>query len=124
MLRLPSLAIVAVVSIVPTVRAQWHPGVGRCLGVGWGDGYHSHTACPPKGHILHHPHPGSAQAPVPWWKIPAAEGPRQAEPLPIPASSDPTGAPSSPPAGPSLFRQPGEGSSVSTSTTSDPAVSR
>src|SRR5206468_2860255 len=69
------------VAIVPTVRGQSPNSIGRYLGIGWSDGYHSHTACPPKPHAIHQqpvvvpvvtPVPAAAPAPVPWWKVPAA----------------------------------------------------
>jgi hypothetical protein len=82
----PLLAILAAVTFAPSARAHWFSGVGRYLGAGWGDGYHAKNACPPR-RAGAGPH-GSAE--TPWWAMP---GPHQ-------------------PAGPSLFRQPGEGSSV------------
>ena len=80
--------------------------LGRHYGHGWSDGYHSHAACPPQRHILHSPPP--AAKPIPWWMIPAGA----AEPLPPPASKEPATSRSSPSSGPSLFRQPGEGSTT------------
>ena len=58
-------------------------GLGRYLGCGWGDGYHAKNACAGYPAACH---AGAPQSP--WWM------------------------PSSGPFGPSLFRQPGEGSSV------------
>jgi hypothetical protein len=105
------LTVVTVLLILPaasTLRADHAQAVGRYLGVGWGDGYHSRTACPPKRHILHvtaAAMPNSPPAkPLPWWMIPA-DSP---ENLPPPHEETPsTSAP-----GASLFRQPGDGSSV------------
>jgi hypothetical protein len=112
--RVPFVSIAAVgFFVVMTQSARGElPSMGRYLGVGWGDGYHSGTACPPKRHIAHHsygfPVPATAptETPIPWWKIPAV----QPEELPAPKSNAATT--SFPPSGPSLFRQPGEGSSV------------
>ena len=113
-----------VVSIAPAAKAGWSDAVGRCVGVGWGDGYHARNACPPRGSACRH-----AQMPTPWWATPATK----VEPLPHPAARPegtgetpvppqrPTGiretsAPfylrTTPTTGPSLFRQPGEGSSI------------
>jgi hypothetical protein len=97
-LMLRIVAVVALLSIVTTARADWTHTVGRYLGVGWSDGYHSRYACPPR-------HIGAKQQmeeKLPWWATPATD----AEQLPAP------GAHAYPPTGPSLFRSPGEGSSV------------
>jgi len=93
---------IAALTIVPLAKAEPPYSLSRHLGVYWGDGYHSRTACPPKRGAVYFPAFESAPAggPVPWWKIPSPE----AERLPPPAASQPGGA--------SLFRQPGEGSSV------------
>jgi hypothetical protein len=111
---------VILLPIVPAARAQSPNSCGRYLGIGWSDGYHSHTACPPKRHAIHQRSVGvpvmttapiaPAPASVPWWKIPAVPS-EAAPPEPIPAPL-PQSAPSSSSAGQSLFRQPGEGSSV------------
>src|SRR5262245_43970389 len=96
--------IAAVVTLVAVVTPARGDGMGhsfgRWLGVGWGDGYHSHYACPPRqGH--------HGQQNLPWWATPAAD----AELLPQPANLPSSGR-HFPPAGQTLFRQPGEGSSV------------
>jgi hypothetical protein len=123
MLTMPRLLLVSLaglltlVTIVPAARGEVPHAIGRYLGMGWSDGYHSRTACPPKRHIVHH-QPTPAPAPIPWWKIPA-EG---AEALPAPAAQQPDTTRSFPPSGPSLFRQPGEGSSVTVSSTPNPTA--
>jgi hypothetical protein len=101
-LTLLLVSVVAVLSMAPIVRADYWHALGRHLGHGWGDGYHSRAACPPKQLLRSSAPPAKS---VPWWMIPA-EG---AEPLPAPGEVLPS--PSSA-TGPSLFRQPGEGSSV------------
>ena len=93
-----SVAIVALLSLATTAQAEWANGVVRWLGVGWSDGYHSHYACPPR-HVAAKKQTAEK---LPWWAIPAAD----AQPA---ISTGPTGYP---PAGASLFRSPGEGSSV------------
>jgi hypothetical protein len=93
---------IAALTILPLAKAEPPHSLSRYLGVHWSDGYHSRTACPPKRGAVYFPVFESAPAsgPVPWWKIPSTEGER----LPAPTTSQPGGA--------SLFRQPGEGSSV------------
>jgi hypothetical protein len=97
---LPLITVVASLMLATAAQANWLNGVGRYLGVGWSDGYHSRTACPPK-------RPGgncpNCDPEAPWWAKPATT----AEPLPHPA-----GVSRAPASGPSLFRQPGTGSSV------------
>jgi hypothetical protein len=99
------VGVLSIGAILSCARADWHHSLGRHLGVGWGDGYHSRTACPPRrspGYFGSQPSP-------PWWATPAAE----AEPLPHPAAPPkPDSAQPFPAGGPSLFRQPGEDSSV------------
>ncbi|HMC12706.1 MAG TPA: hypothetical protein VKH44_15505, partial [Pirellulaceae bacterium] len=104
-LPLSFIAAATLLTVVPAARGELPQSLGRYLGIGWSDGYHAYTACPPKPHIIHHKHAAAAfpvaappSAPLPWWKIPAAP-------------TEPTSSES----GPSLFRQPGEGSSVTTS---------
>jgi hypothetical protein len=103
-----TLRIAAAVTLVAMARpavADWH-GVGRHWGLGWSDGYHARNACPPRRGIHHH-----GETAVPWWAIPAADG----EPLPHPAAARKVSAARpTHPDGPTLFRQPGEGSSVLT----------
>ena len=104
-LRLSLLVLTAVTifTILPAAQATAPNVFGRHLGIGWSDGYHSHAACPPKHRILHHKQTiVAAPADVPWWKIPAVE------------SVPPGEATWSPHNGPTLLRQPGEGSSVVT----------
>jgi hypothetical protein len=114
---------IAVVSTVTAASGQSPNSCGRYLGIGWSDGYHSHSACPPKPKVIHQRPmgvpvvttarvmPGPAPAAVPWWKIPAT--PTEAAPAePMPS---PDGSPSAGSAGQSLFREPGEGSSVTAS---------
>jgi hypothetical protein len=99
-LVVPVVVFVAVVMAAPVARGHWLNAVGRYLGVGWSDGYHSRTACPPKpGAIL------PPAGPAPWWTVPA-ESP---EPLPHPATQRPLSHGLDSATGPSLFRQPGEG---------------
>jgi len=98
------VAVVALLSIVTIARADWTHTVGRYLGVGWSDGYHSRSACPPR-------HMGTKQyveEKLPWWATPAAD----AEQLPQPPPANASGAHAYPPGVASLFRSPGEGSSV------------
>lgn len=101
----PIVTFAAIVASLPSWAGEPLHSLGRHYGHGWSDGYHSRTACPPKRQITAMPVP-TAQ-PVPWWMIPAD----QAEPLPHPASQEPTTSRYSPSSGPSLYRQPGEGSS-------------
>ncbi len=94
---------VTILSFVSAAHAVEGHVVGRYLGMGWNDGYHSHTACPPKKqhHYFHMPVAAAKPVPTPWWKLPATD----AEMIGSPTPAQPT-------SGPSLFRQPGEGSSV------------
>ena len=46
---LASLA--TVLTIAPIARAGWGNEICRSTGLGWSDGYHSRTACPPKGSL-------------------------------------------------------------------------
>jgi len=103
-------AVLAIMPLGSIARAEW--SLGRFLGYGWGDGYHSHSACPPRHAIGYGLLPVQRQpAALPWWAtpVPAVE----AEALPHPAAEpQPTTAPATPVPGASLFRQPGESSSV------------
>jgi len=105
-LLLPLIAAVSLVTIVPSVQAEVHGAIGRYLGVGWGDGFHSRAACPPRRHSGFNPYGPYYPGTLPWWTVP-----QEAEPLPHPAAQTPTTSRATPPAGPSLFRQAGEGSS-------------
>ena len=98
----PLVLILAAVTLVPAAQAHWFSGLGRHLGVGWSDGYHAKNACPPQ-QAGGYPN-GSAE--TPWWVVP---GPQE-EILPHPPAS--SAARTHRPAGPSLLRQPGEGSRV------------
>ncbi len=98
------LLVVSILGMTPAARADWLRGAGRYLGVGWSDGYHARNACPPR----HNPACPNCQPQVPWWAVPAP----QSEPLPHPASLPPAGALPRTPGGPSLFRQSGEGTTV------------
>lgn len=117
-----SIALIcAMLLIATTARGEPAQSCGRYLGVGWGDGYHSRTACPPKRHVIHHlpaAFAPPAAAPIPWWKIPAVD----AETIPTPAPQLPATTTTFPPTGPSLFREPGEGSSVTVTSAADPAA--
>jgi len=118
MQRIPFLTLIAVVSLVtttPPAQAEFPLSMCRYLGCHWGDGYHSGTTPPPKHHTTYH-RPCDVPASVPWWKIPAA-----AEELPYPAPSS-AASRSTPPSGPSLFRQPGEASSVVRTTAAFPVT--
>ena len=101
----PVSIILAVVSTGSIAQAGPGHSFGRYAGIHWGDGYHSRSACPPKRHAAWY---GQAtEAAAPWWTVPASE----LEKLP-PPRQDGVMTPASRPAGPSLFRQPGEGSST------------
>ena len=107
-------------TLVPAARGELPNSTLRRWGIGWSDGYHSHTACPPKRHVIPHkstftafPMAAPKSEPIPWWKVPAA--PTETYPgevLPTPASLEAGTSRKSPTSGPSLFRQPGEGSSL------------
>ncbi len=103
-LIIPVVVAGSLLTIGASVAADPLHSVGRHLGIGWSDGYHSRAACPPR-HPLLRTSPQPAK-PVPWWMVPA-EGD---ENLPSPAPGDITPNPGAT-TGPSLFRQPGEGSS-------------
>lgn len=110
-LRLTIVSVLLAVPTAATLRAEPVSSIGRYLGVGWSDGYHSHAACPPKRHVVRAILPAPSAAPssapaksIPWWMIPA-DNP---ENLPAP----PDAAPSTSAPGASLFRQPGEGASA------------
>jgi len=99
---IPLVLALAAGTFVPAARAHWFSGVGRYLGVGWSDGYHAKNACPPRGAGAC----PSGSPETPWWAVPALSG----DSLPHPAAG--TSSRARIPSGPSLFRQPGEGSSV------------
>ena len=95
------VAVMLVISIAPVARAQVPFSVCRWAGIGWSDGYHSHTACPPRSHAVYRAAPPVFSAPVapiapvavapngsptpaalPWWKTPASHNDAgTAEPL-------------------------------------------
>src|SRR4029434_8944681 len=110
----PILAVVSVLTIAPTARAEFPLSVCRYLGCHWGDGYHSGATAPPKRHTSYYQR-GEVPASVPWWQIPAA-----GEELPYPGPS--AASRPFPPSGPSLFRQPGDGSSVVRTTATPPVT--
>src|SRR5437762_702717 len=87
----PSVSLIAsamILTALPIARAELPHSIGRYCGIGWSDGYHSHTACPPKRHIVHHQSP--PPKPVPWWAVPAAQPDTpQPETLPPPAGQIP-----------------------------------
>ena len=97
---LPLVAVIACLTFVPAARANWLNGVGRHLGVGWSDGYHATNGCPQKHAASSDP---NYTLESPWWSVLTPQNGQ----LPISASGR-----SHRPAGPSLFRQPGTGSSV------------
>lgn len=99
--------IIAILASGPPARAERAYSVGRQLGVLWGDGYHARTACPPR--LSGCRMAPAAPKPLPWWATPAPP----AEQLPHPAEAAPGVENSPPPAGSSLLRQPGEGTSLS-----------
>lgn len=95
------VSVVTVLTILPAAHAEFPHNCGRYLGIGWSDGYHSRTACPPKAHfVIHKPIAPVKAEPTPWWKIPSTDV--------------------HPDSGPSLFRQPGEGVSVGAPTPAQP----
>lgn len=99
--RLPLVAAVTILSIAPAARGEFPHNVGRYTGIGWSDGYHSRTACPPKQHLaIHKPVAAVKPTPTPWWKIPATD---------VQTAN-----------GPSLFRQPGEGTTLNAPTPAQP----
>jgi hypothetical protein len=116
--RLMLISLVTAVTLfsdVPNVQADYPNSFCRHCGIGWSDGYHSHTACPPKRLIVHHkPAPAPAPKPVPWWAIPAEQhATPQPEELPTPAGQTPTTTGTSGTSGRSLLRQSGDSSTVS-----------
>jgi len=124
MVRQPFLSIITAalaLTVAPAARGelpQLPQSIARHHGIGWSDGYHSRAACPPKKIVQHRsaavfPASTPKSAPVPWWKIPPAPTePAMGEPLPAPAAKEAAPTRFSTTSGPSLFRQPGEGSSV------------
>jgi hypothetical protein len=90
----PVLWVVASFGFLPTAYAGgWH-GLGRYLGVGWGDGYHA-PVCPP-----HRACRAPAPAAVPWWMLPATAEPLPATlPLPEPARAGERSGSAAPPGG-------------------------
>src|SRR5215204_5518426 len=82
--------ILTVGALVSTARGNWLNEVGRHLAIGWSDGNHSRNACP---NTPMSQRPGGTPQPS-YWRVTA---PTTRARLP---------------AGPSLFRQTGEGSSL------------
>ena len=99
---LPPLAVVLTLTIVPLAQAHWFSDLGRHLGMGWSDGYHAQNDCPPQ-HGSAHCRSCSPQTVL--WGNSAVEPEGLAHPR---ASHGGRHVPT----GPSLFRYPGEGSSV------------
>jgi hypothetical protein len=99
------LSAVAMATFASALHAGHSHHLGRHLGVGWGDGYHARTACPPKRHFMHAAPPPAAS--LPWWMIPAEGTETLPKVMPQEQLPGPDAA-----TGPTLFRQPGEGSSV------------
>ena len=99
-----------VLTILPTAWAELPHQCGRRAGIGWSDGYHSHAACPPQAPLIMHTQVAAAKpVALPWWKIPT-----------VGASSSANSASFRPTSGPSLFRQPGEGTSINAPTLAQP----
>src|SRR5262245_66323625 len=88
------IAVLTLVSAATTTVAGAEHSIWRWAGLGWGDGYHSHGACPPR-------HSASKQAlqSLPWWAIPA-DAPS------LPSTRDPSRP--LPPPGHPPFRPPGQ----------------
>lgn len=83
--------------------------LGRHYGHGWSDGYHAKPALVAQPQAAGNYFP--AEKPLPWWMIPA-DG---SEPLPQPALKQPVTSRVHSSSGPTLFRQPGDGSLTSPS---------
>jgi hypothetical protein len=111
------IAAISFVTLAPEARGELAGGLGRYLGVGWGDGYHSRAACPPRRHSGFNPYGPYYPGTTPWWTVP-----EEAEPLPHPAAQSPATTGAFSPAGPSLFRQSGENSSPSATGAPIPAT--
>jgi hypothetical protein len=111
-LFLAMIAIVTVAMMARSGHADVHQSMGRYLGIGWGDGYHSRNLCPPRHNAAQY----TPATTTPWWATPAAPAeqlPHPAEQLPHPAAPiRPSTGNSIRATGPSLFRQPGEGTSI------------
>jgi hypothetical protein len=58
------LGIVTALTLTTGARAHWWHQMGRSAGLGWSDGYHSRTGCPPKN--------AQGQAGVSWHSFPAS----------------------------------------------------
>ena len=48
--RMLSVAVLAALTLAPPAQAGWLQELNRSFGLGWSDGYHSRTTCPPKRH--------------------------------------------------------------------------
>jgi hypothetical protein len=126
--RLPLRCLATVLALVPLLPAAGVEPVhalGRHHGIGWSDGYHSRAACPRRYYFGHHRAAPSATS-FPWWTAPTAEPlpAAESELLPAPTGQSPATSRTFPPAGPSLFRQPGEGSAVPLSSAPGSAANR
>jgi hypothetical protein len=96
----PMALVVMFLTMAPHAAGGWPHQLGRFTGHGWSDGYHAARRRPHAATL--HPSPSTS---LPWWAHPADPDPSEesvSEPLP----------PGLPP-GNSLFRQPGDGTSVS-----------
>lgn len=52
--RMFTMAVVAALAFATPVQAGWLQEFNRSFGLGWSDGYHARTTCPPKRHQSHH----------------------------------------------------------------------
>src|SRR5262245_17758765 len=95
---LATAAFLTLATMTSPASAHWG-SLGRHLGCGWGDGYHAANLCAPMAQNC-----SPAGTETPSWLSPLPPS----ETLPHPAAP----AQFRRPIGPSLFRAPGEGSSV------------
>lgn len=82
---LPAAMFLAILTIAPTAHAHWITDLNRSLGIGWSDGYHSRTACPPRKAWW------SAPGPCPTCGPAVFHDPHPATNVPVPASAQPQG---------------------------------
>jgi hypothetical protein len=108
-------------TFVGPAHAGW-PGWSRHWGHGWSDGYHAGSGYyTGRGAVMHSSMHSSSPLPGPSWTVPLAQPFTEGEPLPAawPPGATPQGrhdrSGSSKLRGASLFRQAGEGSSVTVS---------
>jgi hypothetical protein len=76
------VAVVATVSLAAECHAHWWQQMGRSAGLGWSDGYHSRTGCPPRGGV---PNYACAEC----QSIPAPRPLAQPQPTPQPTEAAP-----------------------------------